>query len=285
MKKTISIIFAVLVFCVAGLFMLYPLISTYYNDRHQSSIKTEYQEVLEEADTSRLDEAREAAIRYNAALVPGVQDSTNDAFSNEALQIASEDYDTLLNITGSGIMGYVVIPKISVNLPIYHGTGDETLAIGIGHLLGTSLPVGGESTHAVLTGHSGMSNARMFTDLEDLEIGDVFLLEVLGETLAYQVDQVKTVLPYETSYLTISKGEDLCTLVTCTPLAVNTHRLLVRGHRIEWEDAERIPAEEYPEQKAMESSWMKEYLRGIFLGLALAVAVILAVYILQRRKR
>ena len=155
----------------------------------------------------------------------------SDAFSNGALLWASEDYKNQLNIAGTGIMGYVNIPSIHVHLPIYHGSETRTLERGIGHLLGSSLPVGGETTHSILTAHSGMASQKMFSDLPQLRIGDVFYLEVLGETLAYQVDQIKTVLPHDVTYLGIEENRDLCTLVTCTPFGVNTHRLLVRGSR------------------------------------------------------
>lgn len=181
-------------------------------------------------------DGEQLADAYNTALVPGTAD---DAYSREVLLAASEDYEDLLNIAGNGIMGFVVIPKISVNLPIYHGTDTQTLAAGVGHLLGSSLPVGGSNTHAVLTAHSGMSSQKMFSDIDELKIGDLFYLEVLGETLAYQVDQIKTVLPEDTTYLQIGGDEDFCTLVTCTPFGINTHRLLVRGERVSLEmDAE-----------------------------------------------
>lgn len=167
------------------------------------------------------------AIAYNLAITPG----TANAYSEESLLSAAENYDSQLNIAGNGIMGYVEIPKIQVNLPIYHGTDAEVLDRGVGHLLGSSLPVGGENTHTILSGHSGMASQKMFTDLEQLTQGDVFYLNVLNETLAYQVTEINAVLPYETDLLGIVPGEDLCTLVTCTPYGINTHRLLVRGSR------------------------------------------------------
>lgn len=150
---------------------------------------------------------------------------------------AAENYNSQLDIAGNGIIGYVIIPKIQVNLPIYHGTDAEVLDRGVGHLLGSSLPVGGKNTHTILSGHSGMASQKMFTDLEQLVPGDVFYLNVLGETMAYQVTEINTVLPYETDLLGIVPGEDLCTLVTCTPYGINTHRLLVRGSRIPYEEA------------------------------------------------
>ena len=229
-KKVLTICGAILIFLLALGITLYPLMSNWYNERHQSKIHTQYQETIQQVDNSDLVRAKELADEYNAAILPGTQ--LSEAFSQEALLWASEDYEHQLNVTGDGIMGYVEIPLIQVNLPIYHGTDSDALDAGIGHLLGTSLPVGGMNTHSVLTAHSGMANQKMFSDLDKLKTGDVFYLQVLGETLAYQVDQINTVLPHDTTYLGITEGEDFCTLVTCTPFGVNTHRLLVRGNRI-----------------------------------------------------
>ena len=230
MKKKMFTICTVLLFLVALCLTLYPLISNYVNQKYASQIHTAYQEVMEQVDDAALLRAKELAFAYNRSIVPGA--STEDAYSQEGLKAASQNYDSQLNVAGNGIMGYVEIPKISVNLPIYHGTENDSLERGIGHLLGSSLPVGGKSTHSILSGHSGMASQKMFTDLEQLTAGDVFYLHVLDETLAYQVVEINTVLPYDTSLLGIVPGEDLCTLVTCTPYGVNTHRLLVRGSRI-----------------------------------------------------
>ena len=200
------------------------------------------------------------------------------------MQAASANYDSQLNPAGNGIMGYVEIPKISVNLPIYHGTENDSLERGIGHLLGSSLPVGGESTHSILSGHSGMASQKMFTDLEQLIVGDVFYLRILNDTLAYQVAEINTVLPYDTSLLGIVPGEDLCTLVTCTPYGVNTHRLLVRGSRIPYEEAELL-AEEVAEEEPVKSTWEQKYIEGLLWGVAAVLLLLLligvGVYIYQ----
>ena len=259
-KKVLIISLAALLFLLALGLTLYPLIANRYNKRHQSEIHTAYQEQVAQADKTEIIAAREKAIAYNETLVSGVQ--SDDAFSNEALTGASENYANLLNLTGNGIMGYVEIPNIAVTLPIYHGTDADTLEIGIGHLLGTSLPVGGESTHTVLTAHSGMANQKMFSDLDLVEKGDVFYLEILDEILAYQVDAINVVLPHETEQLQIVNGEDYCTLVTCTPFGVNTHRLLVRGTRIPYEEAEQITAEITMEETET-SSWEENYINGL----------------------
>ena len=213
----------------------------------------------------------ELAHQYNEMLKPGVQ----EAFSQDLLQWASEDYAEQLNIAGNGIMGYVVIPNIQVNLPIFHGTADGTLAKGVGHLLGSSLPVGGKGTHTVLTGHSGMASQKMFSNLPGMKVGDVFYLDILGQRLAYEVQEINTVLPYDTSLLEIEPEEDLCTLVTCTPYGVNTHRLLVRGVRIPYEE----PAEEELaeiEFVPVKSTWEQQYVKGLGVGI-LVVAVFGAV--------
>ena len=275
MKKILTIGGAILVFLLALGITLYPVISNFYNQRHQSQIHTQYEAVVKQTDDSELIRARELAQQYNEAIQPGSR--PDDAYSRDAILEASRNYEDQLNLAGDGIMGYVEIPLIRVNLPIYHGTASETLDVGIGHLLGSSLPVGGESTHSVLTAHSGMAGQKMFSDLDKLKIGDVFYLQVLDETLAYQVDQIKTVLPHDTTYLGILEGEDLCTLVTCTPFGVNTHRLLVRGTRIPYEEAEMIVEEQLQVEELPKSTWEEQYIKGILFGIG-AVILIAALY-------
>lgn len=248
------------------------------HQKYASEIHTAYQEVIQQTDDAELQKAKELAVAYNNAITPGA--AAEESYSRESLLAASVEYDSLLNVTGEGTMGYVVVPKINVNLPIYHGTGNDSLDRGVGHLLGSSLPVGGESTHAILTGHSGMASQKMFTDLEQLNTGDVFYLQILNETLAYQVVEINTVLPYDTSLLGITHGEDYCTLVTCTPYGVNTHRLLVRGSRIPYEEAEEIEEESITAEPA-ESTWETEYVKGIVVGIIVVVALILFIAIFQ----
>ena len=261
-QKRVTIVLAVIAFLLALGLTLYPIISNYVNQRYASQIHTAYQEIMGQTDDTALQKAKELANAYNRAIVPGA----SEAYSQEGLQAAAQDYDSLLDIAGDSIMGYVEIPKIQVLLPIYHGTEGETLESGVGHLLGSSLPVGGESTHTILSGHSGMASQKMFTDLGQLVAGDVFYLHVLNETLAYQVNEINTVLPHDTSLLGIVPGEDLCTLVTCTPYGVNTHRLLVRGSRIPYEEAEEKVQAIQPEDLP-ESTWEQKYAMGIALGL------------------
>ena len=266
-KKIITICAAVLFLTALGL-TLYPLISNYVNQKYASEIQTAYQELIQQTDDSVLQEAKQRAVTYNLAITPG----TANAYSEEALLSAAENYDSQLNIAGNGIMGYVEISKIQVNLPIYHGTDAAVLDRGVGHLLGSSLPVGGENTHTILSGHSGMASQKMFTDLEQLVSGDVFYLNVLNEILAYQVTEINTVLPYETDLLGIVPGEDLCTLVTCTPYGINTHRLLVRGSRIPYEEA-AVLEEENVSAEPTASTWEAKYLQGVLWGIAAALGV------------
>ena len=274
-RKILTLVLAAILFLLSLGLTLYPVISNYVNQKYASEIHTAYEEVIEQTDNTELLKARELAVSYNKAITPG--STTEEAYSQEALLAASEDYDSQLNIGADGIMGYVEIPKISVNLPIYHGTGNDSLDRGVGHLLGSSLPIGGEDTHCILTGHSGLATQKMFTDLEQLEVTDVFYLNVLGEVLAYQVEEINTVLPHDTSLLGITSGEDYCTLVTCTPYGVNTHRLLVRGTRIPYEEAE-VLVEEVLQEEPPKSSWEQKYLQGLFIGvftaLGLAVTII-----------
>lgn len=283
-RRYLQIILAAVLFLLALGLTLYPMISNYYNQRHQSQIQTAYREVLEQTDTAELKRIREQAAAYNAAITPG---AAEEAYSQEAILTASNNYVNQLNVGGSGIMGYIDIPKIHVDLPIYHGTGTDSLNRGTGHLLGSSLPVGGDSTHTIITGHSGMASQKMFTDLEQLHEGDVFYLRVLDEVLAYEVKAVHTVLPHDTTYLGIVPGQDLCTLVTCTPIGINTHRLLVQGSRIPYEPVQEVEDTVLsPEQKVV-SHWEDQYWLGIRLGLAAMVSIVLLlnVFLYLRKKK
>ena len=284
-RKFLLILAAVFGFILSLGIALYPMVSSIYNEQHQSKIHTQFLQQVENTDNSKLQQALAYAYAYNDALASGV---LSESFTEEALLSASEDYDAQLNVTGRGIMGYVSVPKINVTLPIYHGTDSGTLERGIGHLLGTSLPVGGDSTHSVLTAHSGMASQRMFSDLPQLKEGDVFYLEVLNETLAYQVDQIKTVLPHDTTYLGIEAEQDLCTLVTCTPFGVNSHRLLVRGHRIPYEEAEVIVQQQEQADVKPSSTWQNEYIKGIAIGLGFVIfflIIFLIIWLLRRCRR
>ena len=283
MKKNKKIILAACAcFLMALAITLYPLISMLYNEKHHAEIHTEYQAVVNESSEDLLTEAREKAKMYNDALLDGVY--RLDIFSGEGLEYATMDYAEQLNVAANGIMGFVTVPQLSITLPIYHGTDATTLERGVGHLLGSSLPIGGESTHTVLTAHSGMASQKMFSDLDLLSQGDVFYLEILGETLAYEVTEIHTVLPHDTSFLGIDEGKDQCTLVTCTPFGVNTHRLLVTGSRVEWEENEE-PLEDILPTDVYESTWEQKYLYGIAGGFGLVLLVLLGYWVARKVRR
>ena len=212
---------------IAGLsLLLYPTVSNYWNSFHSSRAINTYAEDVANLNEDQYEEIWSAAWEYNRELVGR---STNFALSDAQ----KEEYEKLLDVSGTGIMGYVEIPELGVSLPVYHGTEEAVLQVAAGHLEWSSLPVGGESSHCVISGHRGLPSAKLFTDLDKLREGDVFMLRVLDEVLTYEVDKISIVEPSQVSELQIVEGEDLCTLVTCTPYGINTHRLLVRGHRIE----------------------------------------------------
>lgn len=228
MKKKSSFVTAILIAALlaGALLLLYPTVSDYWNSFHQSRAIASYAEQVADLDDNTYDQIWADARAYNETL-----DNSTSRFVMTEEQ--KKIYEALLNIADNGVMGYIEIPKIKCNLPIYHGTDEAVLQIAIGHVQGSSLPADGESTHCVLSGHRGLPSAKLFSDLDQLTEGDVFLLRVLDETLTYEVDQIRTVLPDELDDLAIEEGKEYCTLVTCTPYGINSHRLLVRGHRIE----------------------------------------------------
>ena len=206
MKKHISTIIAILVFVTGLSLLLYPTVSNYWNSKHQTAVVANYSEKIEKMDDKDKQDAIDAAAAYNETL--------------------------LLNADGTGMMGYITIPEIRCKLAIYHSVDDSVLQVGVGHLEGSSLPVGGSSTHCVISGHRGLPSARLFTDIDRLEKGDLFYLHVYGKVLAYEVDKISVVEPEDYGPLEIEEGKDLCTLLTCTPYGINTQRLMVRGHRV-----------------------------------------------------
>lgn len=224
-KEKLSNIILIVVFLVGLSLLLYPTVSDYWNSMHQSKAIAGYAEAVADLDDDIYEQLWADAQSYNETLIEsgGPRELTDEE---------REEYEAQLNVSGNGIIGYIEIPKISCSLPIYHGTDEGVLQIAIGHIEGSSLPVGGESTHCVLSGHRGLPSAKLFTDLDQLVEGDTFVLRVLDETLTYEVDQILIVLPNELEALQIEEGKDYCTLVTCTPYGVNSHRLLVRGHRV-----------------------------------------------------
>ena len=218
--------FLVLLLLAGVSLLLYPSLSDYWNSMHQTRAIASYAETVSQLDTAQYDEMWKAAQNYNRSLA---QRETAFALTDE--QKAA--YESLLDVSGLGVMGYIEIPEIDCSLPIYHGTEESVLQVAVGHLEWSNLPVGGEGTHCVLSGHRGLPSAKLFTNLDKLAVGDTFLLRVLDEVLTYEVDQILIVEPEQVDALGIVPGEDYCTLVTCTPYGINTHRLLVRGHRVE----------------------------------------------------
>lgn len=226
MRKHLSTIVLVILLLIGLSLLLYPTVSDYWNSFHQTRAIATYAENVAALDNASYDAIWDAARQYNRNLL-------NRSNSFLLSQEQKAEYESLLDISGQGVMGYIEIPEIDVSLPIYHGTEDPVLQVAVGHLEWSSLPVGGESTHCVLSGHRGLPSAKLFTNLDKLREGDTFLLRVLDEILTYEVDQILIVEPQDTAALEITEGEDYCTLVTCTPYGINTHRLLVRGHHID----------------------------------------------------
>ena len=284
-KRTIYLVSgSACLFLAAGL-ILYPILGNALAEKNKSLVMTEYSKAVEEMTDTRMEEMLTAAETYNATLSP-ISVSADGVYSLSGLTAAQKQYDEILAVNESGIMGQLEIPELDICLPIYHGTDGSTLEKGVGHLLGSSFPVGGNGTHAVLTGHSGLSREKMLTDLEKMKVGDRFFLQVLDRTLAYEVRDIFTVLPDDTSHLGIRQDEDMCTLITCTPYGVNTHRLLVQGYRIPYEPeaVSAVVAEAAGENNRV-SSWQQQYFDGIYYGVILADTVVLVWVIVRETRR
>ena len=254
--------------------LLYPLMGELVSEKYHSDVEAVYTAAIADTDNVELAEQRRAAEAYNALLRGEAAVSTGGA--------SAPPVDYADQLTVGGAMCTIDIPKIGVYLPVRHGTGVETLERAVGHVVGTSLPVGGAGTHAVLSAHSGMASAKLFTDIDQLVKGDVFYIHVLGEVLAYEVDQIATVLPSDTSLLQIEEDKDYVTLITCMPFGVNTHRLLVRGHRVPY--VPELVVENGKTPKAA-SSWTQHYLTGLGIGLGVLAAAGRVCFFARRRRR
>lgn len=275
-KTSVLILILTVVMLLGTAMLCYPLISSWYAERTKSEIKTKYLQTVESTDEDQLQKTREQAEEYNRRLLNTIGDA------NAILKVIP-DYDSILQINGSSVIGYISIPKINVDLPIYHGVSEEALAHGAGHMPTSSFPIGGVGTHAAISAHTGTASDKLFTNLDQLEIGDVFYLTVLSETMAYEVDQIKIVLPTQTEDLQINPDKDLVTLITCTPYGVNTHRLLVRGHRIELDTdaADNVADTSAPSG----STWSAKYLQGILIGICLSIGSIELLLLVYRMKK
>ena len=279
MKRKLNSIFIALLFLAGLSLLLYPLISNQWNSYRQSRLISSYTDGVEEKNGKNAidyDLEWQKAEAYNKNLLPMI---LPDSFAIAEMSDRDEAYMACLNLNGDGIMGIVEIPKIDVKLPIYHTTDTDVLEIGAGHLEGSSLPIGGESNHAVISAHRGLPSATLFTDLDKLEKGDHFLLHVLDDTLCYEVDQISVVEPEQTEALSVVEGEDLVTLLTCTPYGVNSHRLLVRGHRVPY-----VPEEVEDEQASslLGVSMHTNYLFWVIFGIAITACFI---FLLYRREK
>ena len=276
MKRKMGTGILILLFLVGLSLVLYPTVSDWWNSMHQSRAISSYTQALENTDTALYEQIRASAQNYNRELP---REDSRFEMTEEEKKVYMQE----LNLTGNGIMGVLEIPGLDVEMPIYHTTEESVLQGAVGHIEGSSLPVGGVGTHCALSGHRGLPSARLFTDLDKMDTGDVFMMHILDETLTYQVDQVLIVLPHEVEALAIEEEKDYCTLVTCTPYGVNTHRLLVRGQRTI--DAEDIEEEEVFRAKAVESKWMQEYKRDVAISFALFLAGIILLAMVRLMKR
>lgn len=272
MRKRLTTVILLLVLLTGLSLLLYPTVSDYWNSFHQSRAIASYTAQVEEMNPADYEAMWNAAAEYNQRLLA----DTGDRY--RMTEAEEEEYESLLDVTGTGVMGYVEIPKLKTSLPIYHGTDAAVLQIAIGHLAGSSLPVGGEGTHCVLTGHRGLPSAKLFTNLDEMVEGDTFSLHVLDQTLTYEVDQIRVVEPQELDDLEIEEGKDYCTLVTCTPYGVNSHRLLVRGHRIADQQNASVPADAVQIDRFLVSP----VVAAVLIGLVLIIILIRRV--LRRRK-
>lgn len=238
LKKNLSNIVLCMILLAGCCLLLYPSVSNYWNSFHQSKAIASYAEKIAELDEEESEQIWEKAAAYNRKLL---ESGNNNWKMTEEMQ---KEYEDILDVSGTGIMGYIEIPVIKVSLPIYHGVSESVLQVAVGHLPGSGFPVGGKGTHCALSGHRGLPSAMLFTNLDRLVVGDYFMINVLDQTLTYEVDQISIVEPDDSTCLSIEKDQDLCTLITCTPYGVNSHRLLVRGHRIDnLKEAVRVTAD------------------------------------------
>ena len=266
-----------LVFAAGAGIFLYPAVSNFLAERAQTNVIRSYQAAVDESNRQKLEEEWQKAEEYNENLAG---DPVHDPFVMGSGYVLPDNYEDVLNLNGDGVMGYLEIPRIDVELPIYHGTSEEVLEKGAGHLEATALPIGGKNRHPVISAHRGLPSAELFTRLDEMEIGDWFYLSVLDETLAYEVDKITVIEPEELEFLTPEENRDLLTLLTCTPYGVNTHRLLVRGTRVPYEETEFTKTGKEPEKS---DSWRAQYLRAVLTGAALLA--VLGLIIIGRRRR
>ena len=253
--------------------MMYPFIITFLNTRKANSVISKYQKIV--SSSSENDSLLKEARKYNESLTSM---KIVDTFSS-GIQNTSEEYMSLLNVNRDGVMGYIKIPKIKINIPVYHGTSTEVLNLGAGHVESSSLPIGGATTHSIISAHRGLPSSNLFSDLDQLQIGDMFYIYVLDKKLAYKVDQIKVIEPYEIGDLTIIEGKDLVTLVTCTPYAINTHRLLVRGTRVKYDESV-LSTIQHTTKLSVSNTYL---LIGVIFSFLILLVVVLRIKIIQKK--
>ncbi len=278
MKKSVRVTITVFVVAIGICLAAYPFVSNYLYELRQDEVITDYVTDVENQGDRAVEEEKQKVVEYNKSLL-NANVVLTDPFDPDAIRNAqAEPYNSLLNLNGDGVMGFLYIPAIDVRLSIYHGTSAEVLESGVGHLEYTSMPMGGDGTHTVMSAHTGLPGKKLFTDLELLEEGDIFYIYVLDEVLAYQVDRIKVTEPDDVSELSIYHDKDYVTLVTCTPYGVNSHRLLVRGERIPYEEAEAVSQET---EKKTGSQWMRQYFYGVIVGLIIFLILLMIFFKLR----
>ena len=281
----ITLIVSILFILIGTIIFLYPTVSNYLAEKNQVEIIREYEEMVVQIDENQINEEMQKAKTYNENLSG---EPVHDPFVAGSGYALPENYKEVLNLSEDGVMAYIEIPKISVYLPIYHGTSNEVLEKGVGHIQSTSIPIGGISTHSVLTGHTGLPSAELFTRLDELDIGDIFYIHVLNEVLTYKIYETKVILPDDIDELQITSGKDLVTLVTCTPYGVNTHRLLVKAERTEYEEYVTDEKEINTDNSNSENKEEKNYyIEGIKIGISIFIAIIIImtiIFIIKKKK-
>lgn len=281
----ITLIVSILFILIGTIIFLYPTISNYLAEKNQVEIIREYEEMVVQINENQINQEIQKAQTYNENLSG---EPVHDPFVEGSGYALPENYTEVLNLAKDGVMAYIEIPKISVYLPIYHGTSNEVLENGVGHIQSTSVPIGGESTHSVLTGHTGLPSAELFTRLDELVVGDIFYIHVLNEVLTYKIYETKVILPDEIDELQITSGRDLVTLVTCTPYGVNTHRLLVKAERTEYEEYVTDEKEINTDNSNSENKEEKNYyIEGIKIGISIFIAIIIImtiIFIIKKKK-
>ena len=281
----ITLIVSILFILIGTIIFLYPTVSNYLAEKNQVEIIREYEEMVVQIDENQINEEMQKAKTYNENLSG---EPVHDPFVAGSGYALPENYKEVLNLSEDGVMAYIEIPKISVYLPIYHGTSNEVLEKGVGHIQSTSIPIGGISTHSVLTGHTGLPSAELFTRLDELVVGDIFYIHVLNEVLTYKIYETKVILPDDIDELQITSGKDLITLVTCTPYGINTHRLLVKAERTEYEEYVTDEKEINTDNSNSENKEEKNYyIEGIKIGISIFIAIIIImtiIFIIKKKK-